>query len=499
MKNRILTVAGTVIFVIAVVTILFYEKKAPIKAPEVQEQKKETVVIQKVRNALSAGAFYPPKGPDLKNFVEHLLKGANKIPVSGKVKAIIVPHAGYIYSGYTAAAAFKQLESSYKRIFIIGSNHNSKAIFNGFSIPDATHYATPLGLVTVSGLAKELLKKHPDVFTTNHEAHATHVVEVELPFLQTALEGEFEIIPMISGKISYKDVDKVARIIEKYLDDDTLLVVSSDFSHYMPYERAKEFDKHCINAIKDLSVEGVAACQACGRGAIHVLINIALAGNYNVKVLDVRNSGDSVGDKSKVVGYASMLFYDNGPLSFKDKVALVDLSRNVLESHITQKKEGITSVEELSKLPDIIKQKVGCFVTLKKNGSLRGCIGNIIPKESLYECIINNTINAAVYDSRFRPVEVSELKDIDIELSLLTVPTELDFEDSAELFNILKPILHGVILKQGEKSSTFLPHVWHSFSSKAEFLNALCQKGGMNKNCWKEKNTEVFVYKALVF
>ena len=447
-----------------------------------------------IREPVVAGTWYPGNKEVLKSEINKYYENSEKLNINN-IKALIVPHAGYVYSGQVAANGFNQLNKNYKKIFIIATNHNSNAYINGISIPDATHYKTPLGEVKVSEIASELLKQ--ELFVNVPEAHTTHVIEIELPFLQQKLK-DFEIIPLITGSLSLEQIKQAADILSKYIDEDSLIIISSDLSHYHPYEDAVKLDTACIKNIESLNFEESAKCEACSIYAILILMDIAKRNEWNAKIIDYKNSGDVSGDKSRVVGYSSIVFYsEKEELLTKDEQDfLLKLARETVEGYVKNKKKPKADENELT---PALKKVQGCFVTLNKNHNLRGCIGHILPQEELYKCIVDNAVNAAVNDRRFNPVTENELNEIKIEISVLTVPQRLEFSSGDDLKNKLRPNIDGLVLKKGFYQSTYLPQVWEQIPNKESFLSNLCMKAGMAIDCWKDTSTEVYTYQAFVF
>ncbi|MBN1502707.1 AmmeMemoRadiSam system protein B [Candidatus Woesearchaeota archaeon] len=450
------------------------------------EESEENKVI---REPVVAGTWYPGTESGLSSTIEEYFSKAKQEELEG-IKALIVPHAGYVYSGQVAAQAFNQLQKDYTKVFIIGANHNADAPYFKFSVPEATHYKTPLGEVMVSSITKELLKN--DLFKYVPEAHLSHIIEIELPFLQKRL-SKFEIIPIVTGYVELGDIIQAAQLISKYLDEDTLIVISSDLSHYHTYEEAVNLDNECIKSVEKQDFQNTAKCEACGLSAILILLEISKEKDWKAKIIDYKNSGDVSGEKTRVVGYSAIAFYQED-ISPEDKEFLLKLARETLELYLKDK-----SKPRADDVPGRLKEKQGCFVTLEKENQLRGCIGHIIPQESLYECVIENAINAAVNDRRFSPVELEELNDIEIEISALSVPEELEFSSSEELLNKLVPLKHGVILLSGLHQSTYLPQVWEQLPEKELFLSQLCIKGGASSDCWEEQSTKIYTYTANVW
>jgi len=452
----------------------------------------DTVDESRVRQPQVAGSFYPGQASELAATVEGFLAAAESPGVvDGRVRALVVPHAGYVYSGQVAAEGYRLLDDRYKRVFIIASNHSREAPPYKFSVSNASHYATPLGRVPVSKIAEELLA-HP-LFAHVPEAHSDHIIEVHLPLLQKVL-GDFEIIPIVTGGATFTQVKTVGQLIDRYVDDETLIIVSSDLSHYQPYDEAVARDRPCIAAVEALQYERVVECEACGLGAILILLEIAQQRLWGGEILDYKNSGDTAGSKDRVVGYSSIAFHEMR-MGEQEKAELLELSRRVLDSTAT----GVMPEVDASSLSKRLRAVQGCFVTLQIDDRLRGCIGHILPREPLYRCVIENTLNAALRDGRFQPVRPEEIGRIEIEISLLSVPAPYTGEAGAPLLDFLSPLEHGVVLRKGNQQSTFLPQVWESLPGKQEYLTRLCVKGGMPAECWRDPETEVSTYAATVF
>lgn len=438
-----------------------------------------------VREPAVAGAFYPSNKEELKLMVKGFLDNAKKNLTN--VYGLVVPHAGYIYSGQVAAEGFKQLDGAAK-VIVIAPSHYVR--FYGASIPNVTHYKTPLGEIKISPLAQQLLKE-PLIISSPQVHKNEHAIEVELPFLQLTLK-EFELIPIVTGIIEPKEL---AEILIKYIDDSTVIVASSDFSHYYPYDVAIKLDNNCIKAIPTLNFSLMERCEACGKIPVLTLMHIASSLGWKGKFIDYKNSGDTAGTKDRVVGYIAVAFYKE-VITEEEKEFLLKLARTTLNEYLTKKTLPIVNEGNLS---ENLKRVSGCFVTLKKFGMLRGCIGHILPREPLYKCVIDNAINAALHDIRFNPVSYEELKDIKIEISVLTQPKRLKYNNPEELLNKLKPLKDGVVIKQGFYQSTYLPQVWEQLPNKIDFLTNLCRKAGLALNCWQDPNTIVETYNAIVF
>ncbi|MCD6197944.1 MAG: AmmeMemoRadiSam system protein B [Deltaproteobacteria bacterium] len=450
---------------------------------------------QTIRPPAAAGRFYPNDPEELRKTVGTLLRDASGLDVKGTIRGLVSPHAGYIYSGIVAAAGYRQIAPSTRTVILIGPSHRFP--LGGASIPSVTAYQTPLGDVRLAQLAFKL-RKLP-IFESVPEAHKMeHSLEVQLPFLQVMLKA-FEIVPIL---INSGNPKALASAIAPHIDNNTLIVASTDLSHYYPYERAVSMDRICTSAITNAEFSRMPLCEACGKQAVMTLMYIAEIKNWDAKLIDYKNSGDTAGGKDNVVGYASIAFVDKKKeskkmkesISAQDKKALLRLARSAIEAKLV---DGV-KVKRPGPSP-VLKENRGCFVTLHEHGQLRGCIGTIEPVCPLVECVGENAQNAAFRDPRFPRLSAEELSEIDIEVSVLSVPERLDFKDGDDLKRQLLPNVHGVILSRGMHRSTFLPQVWEQLPDKELFLEQLCLKGGMPATAWKDPSTNVEVYQAEVF
>lgn len=514
----------SLVILIIIIAILVFRTKLGNKTETGLANKQTTKFKEIVREPAISGSWYPRTKEAVINEIETFFKNNKEIQeinnTISKLKkenifAIIVPHAGWRFSGQTASTAFNTIcNKSYQKVFILAPSHY--ASFRGISVGNFTHYRTPLGKIEVSNIVKELLKK--PLFTFVPEMHSKeHAIEIELPFLQYCL-NDFEIVPLLVGNLnSYADLQEIAKTLNEYIDNDSLIVVSSDFTHYganygyLPFtdnvkENIKKLDLQAFESIKSKDALNfynfIQRTQdtICGRNPIILLLNIIKDKQLNTTLIKYDASGNILNDFTNSVSYMAIAFSNPEDsvieLTPEEKEFLLKLARETIETYLAT--GGRPKVDK-SQVSDKLKQKMGCFVTLEKNGMLRGCIGHILPQEELYKCVMDNAINAAVNDPRFNPVSTDELKDITIEISALSVPTRLTFSSPEDLKNKLIPNVHGVILKRGFRQSTYLPQVWEQLPDKESFLTQLCIKGGMNPYCWKDSSTEVYVYRAHVF
>ncbi len=462
-----------------------------------------------IRHPVVAGYFYPSNPQKLEAMVRDFLS-VPKQPLGGRVAGLIAPHAGYVYSGPVAGVAYSQVKDEhYDTVIVLAPSH--AVAFHGISIDNVSLYETPLGTIKVSKKAGRL-RDSLDFADSIPEAHAReHSLEVHLPFLQVALEGDWELVPIIIGELSPQEKDELAMALSEVIDENTLVVASTDMTHYEPDNIARALDNETLEAIASLDHEFVDShpMRLCGHAPVSVLLRLARTEGWEPVVLGYATSGDTSGDRSSVVGYGAVAFVQPGATSNEAGEAatnqelspgegqkLVEIARRAIEDKILNNRIYEPSPEELSPK---LKEKRGAFVTLTKNGELRGCIGHIYPVEPLYLAVRDNAIAAALEDPRFPPVSPEELDDIDIEVSVLTVPEPVPGETQQEKYENIRPGIDGIVLERGWKKATFLPQVWEQLPDKDEFLAHLCLKAGMEPDCWKDPKTRILRYTVQAF
>ncbi|MBI5402144.1 MAG: AmmeMemoRadiSam system protein B [Ignavibacteriae bacterium] len=437
----------------------------------------------KIRTPYCAGTWYSSDPSELADELDEYLSSVKKENLN--VKAVIVPHAGYMYSGRTAAHSFRQISGDTEQVFILGTAHRYP--LKGASVMDYDYYNTPLGKVKVSGEVKNILGEKC-IVSVEEADFEEHSIEIEIPFLQRVL-GQFEIIPIIVGKVNSTEFSEV---LEKYFTYKTVIVASVDLSHFHGYNDARQLDKYSIDCILNLDAEGIDDAEIDSPYAIKALLELAKRKNWKAKLLDYKNSGDVMRDKSRVVGYSSIIFYEEekGIFTKKEREYMENLARRAVESYIGEDKK--IKIEDV---PDSLKQKLACFVTINDENDLRGCIGTIEPVDKLYKSIIDNAISAATRDPRFPTVTKKELGVLKYEVSVLSEPAELNFSGTEDLLRKVKS--KGVIISKYGRRAVYLPQVWEQFSSPERFLSSLCIKAGLGSNEWKDKGMEFFIFEKL--
>jgi hypothetical protein len=468
MALRGFIIKSIIVFIIVLIALTLYSTTFNKESTNVREPK-------------FAGSWYPETKAQLNSTLEILFQDTKQ--TENNVKALIVPHAGYKYSGQTAAIAYAQLEKEYNNIFILAPSHQYP--LKEISILNITHYKTPLGKVKLSPTIQQM--RSESIIHEIPEAHEKeHSIELQIPFLQSKIKNP-TIIPMLVGQMDHTILKQT---ILKYHTDEDLIVVSVDLSHFHNQDEAQTLDAYALNKIKHLNTDDIYKAEIDAPYAVATLLEIAKEKKWKPIILQYTNSGEITKDKSSVVGYSAIAFIDT--ITKDDQKLLLRIARDTLEKNYLDK------LTYNYKIPNILKKKYGCFVTLNKDKDLRGCIGTIEAKEPLHECIKRNTINAAKNDKRFEPITTEEINQLEIEISILTPPKPVHFTTTQELIDQIKTN-DGVILEKGLKRSTFLPQVWENFETKEGFLKSLCEKAKLESDCYKNTQTKIFTYQAEVF
>jgi MEMO1 family protein len=465
------------------------------------------------RQPAFAGTFYPASGSALEATLHQLFDEARPADLEGTVQTLIVPHAGYDYSGVVAASGYKSIpaETTYKNIFIIASSHREQ--FNGISVYSPGNYITPLGEVQVNTeIASALINGHQHISNYPPAHSREHSIEVQLPYLQYHFSKLPPIVPIVMGTSSLASARELATALMPYFTPDNLFIISSDFSHYPSYKDAVRIDRATADAIltkdpetfynslRKSSNENVRnlVTPACGWSSIMTMLYMAdQREDLELSPVFYGNSGDfAEREKDRVVGYwtiaGCIVTPEERPfeLDSREKEQLLEISRSTLETFIN---EGKLYEVPGKSLTSALKQPAGAFVSLYMGGRLRGCIGNFSPDRPLYSVVQEMTIAAATHDNRFAPVEASELRYISIELSVLTPLRKITSIDEFELGR------DGIYMTKNGHSGTYLPQVAAETGwNKEEFLGHCArEKAGIGWDGWKD--ADLYVYQAIVF
>jgi len=475
--------------------------------------------LEGIRPPAVSGQFYPSDPDKLELAIHQFIRESAEISIEDPV-AVIVPHAGYIYSGQICADAYRQvMNNSYDVVIILGVNHTT-AGFRGISLADYKSYRTPLGDVPIDEtVTAELLDECSDCVRSREVHLREHSIEVQVPFVQV-LFPDAKIVPII---IHPPEPDLCMRfgktLAEVLKDKKALIVISSDLSHYPDSADAFKADRKTLETIAGLDPKRIVSVmrdlntpdletRACGEAAILSGITAArLLGAKHAVIAGYSNSGDmSIGDRTRVVGYGAMAItpgstnIDTGvfnhpkppdtarPLEDSEKRILLAFAGKTIRQYLTTQ-----TVPLARNFPARLSFKQGVFVTLKRNGLLRGCIGSIRPKDELGKTVGTIALQAALNDPRFRPVDEKELDDLEIEISLLTPLESISDPDQIVVGR------DGILLIKETKSAVFLPQVAPENNwNRTEMLDNLCLKAQLPERCW-ERNVKLEIFQAEIF
>ncbi|MBN1405598.1 MAG: AmmeMemoRadiSam system protein B [Candidatus Omnitrophica bacterium] len=486
---------------------------------------------EETKQPVVAGSFYPADLKKLKTVVSDFIDSANPDPINGEIIALILPHAGYEYSGHIAGYGIKLIQGGkFDTVIIIGPSH--RVSLKGLAVLDKDLYQTPLGKIAIDKeITANLLSYNKNISYNKQVFASEHSAEVEIPFIQSALPDS-KIAVILTGEFSYDNclllrdaLTDIARSAKKKV----LMVVSTDMSHYNPERAAKNIDGITIKEMEKLQPDILfteflslsAAEVPCGAtGMIGVMMAAKNLGANELKVVKYATSADTTFDpfdfaqgqsrarrgidKNAVVGYCAAAIYKSravrpqidkekqmeGLLNAKQKKRLLEIARQTLEGYIKNGK-----ISEFKEDDPALNNNLGAFVTLHKHGDLRGCIGNMVGQGPLYLTIRDMAIESSTQDPRFSPVSANELKDIDIEISVLS-PMEQITDPSKIIMG-----KHGVLVRSGFRSGVFLPQVATETGWDREtFMNNLCaHKAGLAENAWKSGKCDIFIFTAEIF
>ncbi|MBN2374555.1 AmmeMemoRadiSam system protein B [bacterium] len=485
-----------------------------------------------VRQPAVSGQFYPSDPKGLRDSIQQFLQQASPAKPKGRLKALICPHAGYQYSGQVAAFSYKLLEGEdFDTVILLGPSHRFN--LKGISVWPSGTYKTPLGDVKINKRVAAQLLESSNFTRFEKQAHMNeHSLEVQIPFLQAVLK-DFLIVPVLVNRLSTSEIIQISRKIASLLNDSgTLLIVSTDLSHYHPYDEANDMDKKAIDAIKNIDIEGLmellknGESEICGETSVMLLLETVKHMGHSVKIdlIKYANSGDTSGMKDRVVGYASMsmTISDEGNmqqsetngdesadkksgsdpaergdgklpesenlLNEQEKKKLLQIARSSITAHLAGKPLPEFDVTE----PRLLEQR-GAFVTLHKRGMLRGCIGYVRAIMPLYKSVSDCAVSAAVKDYRFPPLQRQELDEIDIEISALTPLKKIDDIKQIRVGE------HGLYISLPPRTGLLLPQVATEYGwDRLEFLAHTCQKAGIPDDAW-QKGADIYIFSAQVF
>jgi MEMO1 family protein len=443
-----------------------------------------------IRRAAVAGTFYPGDAGELAASVRTYLEQA-ETPQGPPPKAIIAPHAGYVFSGPVAASAYawiKPLRDQIKRVILLGPCH--RVAVRGLAAPDARVFQTPLGDIPIDRQAVAEILDMPQVQVFDDTHAQEHSLEVHLPFLQVVL-GDFALVPLVVGDAT---PDMVADVLERlWGGPETLIVISTDLSHFLDYEAAQKLDGQTVRVIENLDPNGIAREGACGRMPVSGMLALARRRGLKITTVDVRNSGDTAGSRDRVVGYGSWVLHEGGN---KGEDAFGDQTKQLLKNHGATLlhlaaasirhglSQGAPVAVNLSDFAPDLRDPGACFVTLKREGNLRGCIGSPQAHRPLAQDVADNGFSAAFRDPRFANLTEPEIEGLQLSISVLSPSSPMAFTSQADLLAKLRPQVDGLIIEDQGRRALFLPSVWESLPTKEGFLGNLKAKAGMKADHW---------------
>jgi len=481
--------------------------------------------LNDVRKPAVAGQFYPSEAGKLAKMIATLFSKVKKASLSGRPLALIAPHAGYPYSGKVAAAAYKLLEGeAYDAVVIVSPSHT--VFFRGSSVYVGDGYETPLGLVeTDRELAQQIASIHPLVYASA-QGHATgstrgeHALEVHLPFMQVAL-GKFTMVGIVMGDQEDESVRALGEVLATALKGrNVLMVASTDLSHFHEQKEANRLDgavRQAMEAYDPSKLMDVLSCgdgEACGGGPVAAVMTAARRlGSREIKMLDYATSGDATADFSEVVGYLAAVLV----MGEKAEDAIADKQRvaSVMGAMAAKRLDALLTDETKKKLHRIAREAIasqldgreylmepdteldykrGAFVTLKIDGELRGCIGQVRARDPLHKVIADMAVSAAFEDPRFPTLTKEEYSRLEYEISVLT-PLE-----RVKDFGEIKVGRDGLMIRLDMHSGLLLPQVATEYGwTTKEFLEQTCLKAGLPKESYKDKYAEIYRFGAEVF
>jgi len=467
----------------------------------------------KIRESVLAGTWYPENPKDLRKQLNIFLKEVPQKTMQDRLVALIVPHAGYRYSGQVAAHAYKLLEAQkFETVVIVAPSHRAR--FSGVSVYDIGGYGTPLGTVPLDLELIHTIKSKDSGIRYIQNAHRSeHSLEIQIPFIQKLLP-EAKLVPLIMGDQQIQTSVSLAQTLSDSIQGKSvLLVASTDLSHFHSYEEAKKLDRKIMDRVRVMDAEGIYADlafglgEACGGGPLMTVLLAAkqLSADHS-EVLFAANSGDVTGDRSRVVGYMAAALWASekekidssvNNVTAPDRIGLNKEEKEILHGIAKQSVEAVLYERKapvMKDLPPRLKQIRGVFVTLQKGDHLRGCIGCVSGNETLAQTVSKMAVSAAFRDPRFPPVRKEELPQLSFEISVLSPLRKIASPDE------IRVGMHGLYLKHGNRAGLLLPQVADRYGwNPMTFLEQTCRKAGLPSGSWEDPKTEIFVFSAEIF
>lgn len=433
--------------------------------------------MTKIKEPSVANTFYSGNPAELKKQLDGFSK-ENGNRYEYKTRAVIVPHAGLIYSGQLAYEGISQLDKSVKNIFIFAPSH--RVPLGGLALTGYDEWKTPLGTIKINQEINSVLEEKFEAKIFDEAFAEEHSVEIEVPTIQHLFSDDVNIIPVLVGKVNPQ---KITDIISEYYDNKEFgFIISSDLSHFLDDKKAQKIDGETARMIESGDIHELRYDQACGAVGIYGLVEFANKKRFSLIRINLINSSLTSGNKSSVVGYGAWFLYEGSKNKFiKEYYSeyLLKLCRNIILSKFNK---GTLYTAHAQ----VFNQLGACFVTLKKNNNLRGCIGSIIAHQSLINDIVQHSKDAAFHDPRFNPVEENEVDSLTIDISILSEPEKMSFKNEQDLLEQIVPFRDGIIIKDKYYQAVYLPSVWEDLPDKVMFLNSLKMKAGLPPEYFSE-------------
>ncbi len=442
-----------------------------------------------IRKPAVSGTFYPAQRDVLERQLTLFLSEAGNTPPTGDAlpKAIIGPHAGYVYSGPVAARAYARLAAArgkISRVVLIGPSHH--LAFRGLAVDLSDAWETPSGTVQLDTEAIARLRQLPLVGQLDAAHQREHALEVHVPFLQHVL-GEFRLVPIVAGDAPPEAVAALFDAV--WGGPETLIVVSTDLSHYLDYAACRSLDARTAEAIERFDDSVIGSTEACGQVPTRGLLRVARRRGMAIERLDLRNSGDTAGPRDRVVGYGAWALYEPAPdaatlAADPERAAIETLGPTLIELVRGGIVVGLDTGQPAQVVPNpplspILAAPGAAFVTLRRAARLRGCIGSPVARRPLVVDVVDHAFNAAFRDPRFPKLHALELVGLELSVSVLTPPEAMRFDDEADLLAQLRPGVDGLIIEDDGRRSLYLPSVWQEIPEKRQFLGTLKVKAGL--------------------
>jgi AmmeMemoRadiSam system protein B/AmmeMemoRadiSam system protein A len=437
-----------------------------------------------IRHPAVAGTFYPADPDALERQLARFMSEAgNAAPEAALPKAIIGPHAGYVYSGPIAARAYARLAAArgrISRVVLIGPSHYVG--FRGLAVDTVEAWAMPGGNVALDTEAIARLRTLPMLGVLDAAYQREHALEVHVPFLQYML-GDFRLVPIVAGDAP---PEAVAALFDAlWGGPETLVVVSTDLSHFLDYAACRQLDQSTAEAIERFDIDAIGPTEACGQVPTRGLLLAARQRGMSIQRLDLRNSGDTAGPRDRVVGYGAWALYETAPPDAETAAveaagpALLDLARRSILSGLDTGRAPDLALD--AAMPPLLTAPGAAFVTLRRHGALRGCIGSAAAYRPLAVDVTQHAFNAAFRDPRFPRLEWLELPGLELSVSVLTPPVPMQFASEADLLHQLRPGIDGLIIEDADRRALFLPGVWEEVPDARQFLSLLKLKAGLSE------------------